>query len=156
MRLPRSAGLLLHPTSLPGPNGIGDLGPDAHRFLDLLVEMGITLWQVLPLGPTGYGNSPYQCFSSFAGNPLLIHVPDGAGDFPAGARGLGFTFRTQESAVFGDDWEPVGRNVILFPNHSATFDAPRSAWYRVDVLMVDDVAPGEQFELAVAVAPPPT
>jgi 4-alpha-glucanotransferase len=71
----RAAGILLHPTSLPGPHGIGDLGPDAHRFVSLLREMGTTVWQVLPLGPTGYGDSPYQCFSAFAGSPLLIHVP---------------------------------------------------------------------------------
>ena len=82
MRFPRSAGILLHPTSLPGEQGIGDLGPDAHRFLDFLAEAGVTLWQVLPLGPTGYGNSPYQCFSAFAGNPLLIHVPGAANGFP--------------------------------------------------------------------------
>jgi 4-alpha-glucanotransferase len=75
MRLNRSAGLLLHPTSLPGGQGIGDLGPDAHRFLDLVARADFSLWQMLPLGPTGYGNSPYQCFSSFAGNPLLIHLP---------------------------------------------------------------------------------
>lgn len=78
MRLPRSAGILLHPTSLPGGQGIGDLGPPAHRFVDLLASAGVSLWQVLPLGPTGYGNSPYQCFSTFAGNPLLIHLADGA------------------------------------------------------------------------------
>ncbi len=76
MRFPRSAGILLHPTSLPGPNGIGDLGPDALGFLDFLGHAGVTLWQMLPLGPTGYGDSPYQCFSSFAGNPLLIHLPE--------------------------------------------------------------------------------
>ncbi len=75
MKFPRSAGVLLHPTSLPSANGIGDLGPDAFRFLDRLVEAGVTLWQVLPLGPTGYGDSPYQSFSAFAGNPLLIHIP---------------------------------------------------------------------------------
>ncbi|HEY9518076.1 MAG TPA: 4-alpha-glucanotransferase [Gemmatimonadales bacterium] len=85
MRFPRSAGILLHPTSLPGPNGIGELGPEALRFLDLLADAGVTLWQMLPLGPTGYGNSPYQCFSTFAGNPLLIHVPGGTADFSAGA-----------------------------------------------------------------------
>jgi 4-alpha-glucanotransferase len=85
MRFPRSAGLLLHPTSLPGPHGIGDLGPEAHGFLDFLAGAGVTLWQVLPLSPTGYGDSPYQCFSSFAGNPLLIHVPGTGGDFPAHA-----------------------------------------------------------------------
>ena len=75
MKFPRAAGVLLHPTSLPGSNGIGDLGPDALRFLDFLVESGLSIWQMLPLGPTGYGDSPYQCFSAFAGNPLLIHVP---------------------------------------------------------------------------------
>ncbi|HMN10641.1 MAG TPA: 4-alpha-glucanotransferase [Gemmatimonadaceae bacterium] len=85
MSLPRAAGILLHPTSLPGAGGIGDLGPEAHRFLDFLVEAGMKLWQVLPLGPTGYGDSPYQCFSAFAGNPLLIHVPGGGGHFPTHA-----------------------------------------------------------------------
>jgi 4-alpha-glucanotransferase len=72
MKIERSAGVLLHPTSLPGKFGIGDLGPDAFRFIDFLKQAGQTLWQVLPLGPTGYGDSPYQCFSAFAGNPLLI------------------------------------------------------------------------------------
>ena len=72
MRFPRSSGILLHPTSLPGPFGIGDLGPEARRFVDFLAEAGQTLWQVLPLGPTGFGDSPYQCFSALAGNPLLI------------------------------------------------------------------------------------
>lgn len=75
MKFTRASGVLLHPTSLPGPNGIGDLGPDAYRFLDFLRDGGFTIWQVLPLGPTGYGDSPYQCFSAFAGNPLLINVP---------------------------------------------------------------------------------
>src|SRR5678816_3325409 len=74
MTLTRAAGILLHPTSLPGPNGIGELGDEAHRFLDFLATTGITIWQVLPLGPTGYGDSPYQCFSAFAGNPLLISL----------------------------------------------------------------------------------
>ena len=85
MTFPRAAGILLHPTSLPGPNGIGDLGPEAHRFLDFLAHTGMKIWQVLPLGPTGYGDSPYQCFSAFAGNPLLIYVPGEARrseDFP--------------------------------------------------------------------------
>ena len=68
----RTSGILLHPTSLPGPNGIGELGPAAFRFADWLFDAGQTLWQVLPLGPTGYGESPYQLFSAFAGNPLLI------------------------------------------------------------------------------------
>jgi 4-alpha-glucanotransferase len=72
MAFSRSSGVLLHPTSLPGRFGIGDLGPHAYEFIDWLAAAGQHLWQVLPLGPTGYGNSPYQSFSAFAGNPLLI------------------------------------------------------------------------------------
>ena len=68
----RRCGLLLHPTSLPSTYGIGDFGPAAFSWLDWLASTGSTLWQVLPLGPTGYGDSPYQSFSSFAGNALLI------------------------------------------------------------------------------------
>ncbi|MGB9738329.1 MAG: 4-alpha-glucanotransferase [Chloroflexus sp.] len=76
MQFQRASGILLHPSSLPGPWGIGDLGPMAYRFVDFLVAAGQSLWQVLPLGPTGYGDSPYQCFSAFAGNPLLISIDD--------------------------------------------------------------------------------
>jgi len=72
MKFERSGGIILHPTSLPGPFGIGDLGPTAKRWIDFLDETGCGLWQVLPLGPTGYGDSPYQCFSAFAGNPYLV------------------------------------------------------------------------------------
>ena len=72
MQLTRSSGVLLHPTSLPGRYGIGDLGPRAHAWVDFLAEAGCGLWQVLPLGPTGFDNSPYQSFSSFAGNPYLL------------------------------------------------------------------------------------
>jgi 4-alpha-glucanotransferase len=72
MNYKRSGGILLHPTSLPGPDGIGDLGPEAYRWIDFLSECGCGLWQVLPLNPTGYGDSPYQSFSAFAGNPYLI------------------------------------------------------------------------------------
>jgi len=72
MNFPRASGILLHPTSLPGPFGIGDLGPEAYRFADFLTASGQGLWQVLPLGPTGYGDSPYACYSAFAGNTLLI------------------------------------------------------------------------------------
>ena len=68
----RTSGILLHPTSLPGPHGIGDLGAAAWRFVDFLAASGQGLWQVLPLGPTGYRDSPYQCTSAYAGNPLLI------------------------------------------------------------------------------------
>ncbi|MBO0722861.1 MAG: 4-alpha-glucanotransferase, partial [Blastocatellia bacterium] len=74
MSFSRASGILLHPTSLPGRFGIGDLGRAAYEFVDFLEATGQSLWQVLPLGPTGYGDSPYQCFSAFAGNPLLISL----------------------------------------------------------------------------------
>jgi 4-alpha-glucanotransferase len=70
----RRSGILLHPTSLPGPHGAGDLGAGAHRFVAWLDDAGQRLWQVLPLSPTGYGDSPYQALSSSAGNPLLVSL----------------------------------------------------------------------------------
>ncbi|MBF0278441.1 MAG: 4-alpha-glucanotransferase [SAR324 cluster bacterium] len=99
----RKSGILLHPTSFPSRYGIGDLGTSAYRFIDFLKAAEQSHWQILPLGPTSYGNSPYQCTSSFAGNPLLISpeqlskqkyltkeqlesapkFPDEAVDFPA-------------------------------------------------------------------------
>jgi len=92
---PRSSGVLLHPTSLPGAFGIGDLGSSAFEFIDMLAAAGQRLWQVLPLGPTGYGDSPYQCFSAFAGNPLLISLDSlseqGLLAEPEARRGLTFT-----------------------------------------------------------------
>jgi|HubBroStandDraft_6_1064221.scaffolds.fasta_scaffold65968_2 4-alpha-glucanotransferase len=72
MKMERASGILLHPTSLPGRFGIGDLGAESYRFVDFLQEAKQKLWHVLPLGPTGPQNSPYQCRSAFAGNPLLI------------------------------------------------------------------------------------
>ena len=68
----RTAGVLLHVTSLPGPYGIGDLGPAAYEWVDILSHAGQSWWQILPLGPPGAGDSPYQCYSAFAGNPMLI------------------------------------------------------------------------------------
>jgi 4-alpha-glucanotransferase len=93
----RSAGVLLHPTSLPGAFGIGDLGPAAYAWIDTLDRAKITWWQILPLGPTGFGNSPYQAYSAFAGNPVLVSplglrddglVDEGdfAGSFPSGPK----------------------------------------------------------------------
>src|ERR1022692_3913926 len=95
----RASGLLLHVTSLPSPYGIGDLGPEAFAWIDRLHDAGQRWWQALPLGPTGYGNSPYQPLSSFAGNALaispqsglLLHVtslpsPYGIGDLEQQAR----------------------------------------------------------------------
>lgn len=72
MPFPRSSGILLHPTSLPGRFGIGDLGLEAYRFIDFLADSKQQYWQILPLGPTGVGNSPYMSFAAMAGNPLLI------------------------------------------------------------------------------------
>jgi 4-alpha-glucanotransferase len=99
MKFPRAAGILLHPTSLPGAGGIGDFGPDAFRFIDWLATTGMKLWQVLPLGPTGYGDSPYQCFSAFAGNPLLIHVPGFSGQFPSQQVDFGPVIAAKQQAL---------------------------------------------------------
>jgi 4-alpha-glucanotransferase len=74
MSFPRAAGILLHPTSLPSRGGVGDFGPAAYQFVDFLASARQGLWQVLPLGPLGYGNSPYSSTSAFAGNPLLISL----------------------------------------------------------------------------------
>ncbi|MBN2337866.1 MAG: 4-alpha-glucanotransferase [Acidobacteria bacterium] len=71
----RQSGILLHPTSLPGDFGIGDLGTEAYGFADFLAESGCGLWQILPLGPTGFGHSPYQAYSAMGGNPLLVSLP---------------------------------------------------------------------------------
>lgn len=76
MAIDRKAGILLHPTSLPGDHGIGELGREAFNWLDFLVDAGQRSWQVMPLGPTGYGDSPYQAFSSFAGNHYLISLEE--------------------------------------------------------------------------------
>lgn len=73
MKFSRRSGIILHPTSLPGRFGIGDLGRSAYQFVDFLARAGQTYWQVLPLSPTGYGDSPYQGLSAFAGNPMLIN-----------------------------------------------------------------------------------
>jgi 4-alpha-glucanotransferase len=99
----RSSGILLHPTSLPDRFGIGDLGSEAYRFADFLADTKQRLWQMLPLGSTGYGNSPYQCLSVFAGNPLLISL---------------------ETLVEEGDLEPADlKDAPLFPEHQVDFDA---------------------------------
>ncbi len=76
MNFTRAGGILLHPTSLPGPYGVGDLGQSARNFINFLDAVKLRLWQVLPVNPTGYGNSPYQTLSAFAGNPLLISLDE--------------------------------------------------------------------------------
>jgi len=70
----RASGILLHPTSFPGPYGIGELGSFAYQFIDFLVNAEQQYWQICPLNPTGFGDSPYQSFSAFAGNPYLISI----------------------------------------------------------------------------------
>jgi 4-alpha-glucanotransferase len=93
----RMSGILLHPTSLPGRFGIGELGAEARAFADFLDASGQGLWQVLPLGPTGYGDSPYQCFSAFAGNPLLLSIESLASE------GLLKPEELSQAPVFPDD-----------------------------------------------------
>ena len=73
----RRSGILLHISSLPGPDGVGSLGQEAYDFADFLHRSGMSIWQVLPMGPTGYGESPYQSSSVFAGNPMLISIVAG-------------------------------------------------------------------------------
>ncbi|MFO7848980.1 MAG: 4-alpha-glucanotransferase [Spirochaetia bacterium] len=87
MEMKRESGVLLHPVSLPGSPGIGDIGKSAYNFIDFLEQTGASLWQVLPLGPTGHGNSPYTAVSSFAGNPMLIGLDllEEQGYLPAGS-----------------------------------------------------------------------
>jgi 4-alpha-glucanotransferase len=110
--LQRSAGILLHPTSLPGDYCIGEIGRQAHRFLEELAAAGQSLWQVLPLGPTGYGNSPYQSPSTFAGNPLLI----------------GFDMLLEEGLLAPEDVREIP---WLEPDH---VDFGAATWYRPPIL----------------------
>ena len=109
MRFERAAGILLHPTSFPGRYGIGDFGDAAYQFIDFLVASKQSLWQILPLGPTGYGDSPYQAFSAFAGNPLLISPDHLLRD--------GFLPETATSASLSAGVH----NVPLFPQHEVDF-----------------------------------
>jgi 4-alpha-glucanotransferase len=122
MKFPRAAGILLHPTSLPGSGGIGDFGPDAFRFIDWLASTGMKIWQVLPLGPTGYGDSPYQCFSAFAGNPLLIHVPDFSGRFTTDHVDFGEVIRSKQHALA--QW----LDTIPFDDTVRTFVQQQAHW----------------------------
>jgi 4-alpha-glucanotransferase len=98
----RASGVLLHVTSLPSRHGIGDLGPGARAWVDRLADTGQSWWQSLPLGPTGYGNSPYQPLSSFAGNELLVSPEDLIEDgllCPEDYAGSGFSTTAVDYAV---------------------------------------------------------
>jgi 4-alpha-glucanotransferase len=136
----RRSGILLHPTSLPGPHGIGDLGPAARSWIDTLAAARQGWWQVLPLGPTGFGDSPYQCFSAFAGNPYLVSpdalVADGLLD-TADLAGAGFPparvdfgpvieFKVR---LLRRAWERFGHDASASLRDAfAAFRASESAW----------------------------
>ena len=119
----RGCGILLHPTSLPGPGGIGSLGTDARRFIDLLYDMGMSYWQVLPLTPPACGNSPYSAFTAFGGNPLLIdlerivsegdlsHLPD-SGSYPENRVDFNAVAGKKMELLYqaGTDFSPIRRH----------------------------------------------
>src|SRR5690242_11213742 len=125
----RSAGILLHPTSLPGPFGVGDLGPAAYAWIDALAHAKQSWWQILPLGPTSYGDSPYQCFSAFAGNPLIIS--------PQGLREDGLIDEQDWSGVhFPSEHVDFGQVILfklrLLAKAWANFRSGRSSWLNGD------------------------
>jgi 4-alpha-glucanotransferase len=149
MKLNRSSGILLHPTSLPSPYGIGDLGPAAFQWIDFLSDSGCKLWQVLPLGPTGYGDSPYQCFSAFAGNPYLVSpdllindhllVPDDLKEipkFPAGQVDYGgiFTWKPGLLDIAYLHFEQSGPDELR--NEFAAFCNANASWLDDHVLFM--------------------
>ncbi len=145
MKFTRSSGILLHPTSLPGPYGIGDIGPQARRWIDFLADSQTGLWQILPLGPTGYEDSPYQTFSSFAGNPYLISPDDlirrnllhpndlkNAPDF------------NPRSVEYGEviPWklDLLGRSFLQFQNQQGEIKSTADAFYLEQKDWLDDFA----------------
>ncbi len=141
MNAVRRAGILLHPTSLPGPFGIGDLGPAAYRWVDFLQQAGVTVWQILPLGPTGYGDSPYQSYSAFAGNASLISpeqlVSDGLisepewkdhPDFPAGSASFAHAAEFKRRLIASARRRLEAGGVPELQNEFARFRAGESRW----------------------------
>lgn len=143
---PRSSGILLHPTSLPGRYGIGDLGMQAYRFVDWLADAGQGVWQMLPLGPTSYGDSPYQTLSAFAGNPNLISLDGLLDDGYLTAEDLA------DTPDFPDDHVDFGW-IISFHNEklhlayerfkkqsNADANAAFEAWCKEETIWLDDFA----------------
>ena len=127
MSFPRASGVLLHPTSLPGLYGLGDLGPAAFEFIDLLASGRQRIWQVLPLGPTGYGDSPYQCFSAFAGNPLLISPEQLVEDGWLDASDIGQPFAPSAAIDFS---AVIAHRHTLWPRVLERFEASGSSTTR--------------------------
>jgi 4-alpha-glucanotransferase len=133
MKIKRSSGILLHITSLPGKYGIGTLGREAYNFVDFLVISGQKMWQILPLGHTGYGDSPYQCYSAFAGNPLLINlerlIDDGLLDKKDLPENIYFDDEQVDYGKVNDTKYPILRKA--FANHIAHPNRLRTTRFNV-------------------------
>ncbi len=131
MDLERSFGILLHPTSLPGPWGIGTLGDEARLFLDWISASGARWWQVLPLGPTGYGDSPYQSFSAFAGNPYLLdpEVFLARGWLSGGAPGAFPEDRVDYGLLYATRWPLLRRAYAGFLGRATRREKRKLAWF---------------------------
>ncbi len=137
----RTSGVLLHPTSFPSAQGIGVLDRSADHFLDFLAASGVRTWQICPLGPTGYGDSPYQCFSAFAGNPYLIDLEaladlgllsgsdlDQLAQLPRDHVDYGWLYVTKWPALFKafEAFKDAGRPALF--GDFETFKAEKSSW----------------------------
>ncbi len=164
----RTSGILLHPTSLPSAGGIGDLGEEAYRFVDWLAAAKQHCWQIMPLGPTSYGDSPYQCLSALAGNPLLVSLQrlvsegmlaqatlDKAPDFPAEIVDYGplIEWKTKvlqmAYANFSENGRPEQRQAFT------SFHAAQAFWLDDYALFTaikeaHDGAPWSQWERSIA------
>lgn len=115
----RTCGVLMHITSLPSPYGVGTLGSEAYKFVDFLKKAGQTYWQILPVGPTGFGDSPYQSYSAFAGNPMLIDIDEliKAGLVSEDDKDLKILAEKKEFADFGQMFS--FKRLILAKAHAA-------------------------------------
>jgi 4-alpha-glucanotransferase len=149
-RFPRSSGILLHPTSLPNGHGIGDFGAEAYSYIDFLAEAQQRLWQILPLGPTGYGNSPYAALSAFAGNPLLISLDQLVDEGLIGRDGLGEVGAFPQGRV---DYEGVTASKLpLLRQAAETFlrNASHERHARLAIFRKDNASWLDDFTLFMA------
>lgn len=140
VKFTRSAGVLLHPSSLPSQAGVGDLGPGAYKFVDFLVAAGQEWWQVLPLNPVGYGYSPYQSPSAFAGNPLLISIAEACKVYgiPSSKIVRSTHHKASVAAVIKTKWEALYRlyekvGTTLSPEYTA-FQQDQKNWLEEYIL----------------------